>query len=183
MMGVCIQVDKELTPLNGHVHIKVWEKQADGTEKVVKDDIIKNLVVTAGKDAIMKYIGRISEVGYANEIGVGDSTTAAAIGQTDLQASSNYLWKTIEPSDRIFLTPTIYLSVDFGYNEANFTWNELGIRDSQLSPNETVYVFIGSSLASKATPDPILWARQIDATPLVKTSSKRAIVEWQLAMG
>ena len=94
-MGVCIQVDKELTPLNGYVHIKVWEKQADGTEKVVKDDIIKNLVVTAGKDAIMKYIGRINEVGYANEIGVGDSTTAAAIGQTDLQASSNYLWKTI----------------------------------------------------------------------------------------
>ena len=39
MMGVCIQVDKELTPLNGHVHIKVWEKQADGTEKIVKDDV------------------------------------------------------------------------------------------------------------------------------------------------
>ena len=39
-----------------------------------------------------------------------------------------------------------------------------------------------ASLASKATPDPILWARQIDASPLVKTSSKRAIVEWQLSM-
>jgi len=38
---------KELTPLNGHVHIKAWEKQADGSEKLVKDQIIKNLVVTS----------------------------------------------------------------------------------------------------------------------------------------
>jgi hypothetical protein len=179
---VCGAVTRELTPLNGYVHVKVWEKQADGTEKIVKDDVIKNIVVTVGKDAIMKYIGRIQEVGYANEIGVGDSTTAAAVGQSDLQASSNYLWKTIQPADRIFLTPTLYLSVDFGYNEANFTWNELAIRDNQLSPNETVIVYIGSTLTSRATPDPIMWARQIDATPLVKTTSKRAIVEWQLAL-
>ena len=71
---------KEPTPLNGHVHIKVWEKQADGTEKVVKDDLIKNLVVTAGKDSLMKFISNISGVGIIQDIGVGDSTTAAAVG-------------------------------------------------------------------------------------------------------
>ena len=153
---------RETTPLNGHVHIKAWEKQADGSEKLIKDDIIKNLIVTVGKDAILRYISNITGGGYADDIGVGDSTTAAAVGQTDLQASSNVLWKTIVTADRVFITPTLYLSVDFGYSEANFTWNELGIRDSQGTP--------------------ILWARQIDASPLVKTSSKRAIVEWQLSM-
>jgi len=155
-------VARETTPLNGHVHIKAWEKQADGSEKLIKDDIIKNLIVTVGKDAILRYISNITGGGYADDIGVGDSTTAAAVGQTDLQASSNVLWKTIVTADRVFLTPTLYLSVEFGYSEANFTWNEMGLRDSQGTP--------------------VLWARQIDASPLVKTSSKRAIVEWQLSM-
>ena len=129
---------------------------------MIKDDTIKNLVVTVGKDAILKFLGNKSGGGYADDIGVGDSTTAAAVGQTDLQASSNVLWKTIVTADRVFVTPTLYLSVDFGYSEANFTWHELGIRDNQGTP--------------------ILWARQIDASPLTKTSSKRAIVEWQLSM-
>ena len=77
---------RERTPLNGYVHIKAWEKQADGSEKLIKDYTIKNLVVTVGKDAILKYISNIAGGGYADDIGVGDSTTAAAVGQTDLQA-------------------------------------------------------------------------------------------------
>ena len=150
-------------PLNGHVHVKAWEKQPDGSEKVVKDDTIKNLVVTVGKDAILKYIGNVTTSnGYAGSIGVGDSTTAAASGQTDLQASSNKLFKTILTANRVFITPTLFLSVEFGYSEANFTWNELGIKDNQGTP--------------------VLWARQIDTSPLAKTSSKRAIVEWQLSL-
>ena len=155
-----MQMARERTPLNGYVHIKAWEKQADGSEKLIKDDTIKNLVVTVGKDAILKYISNIAGGGYADDIGVGDSTTAAAVGQTDLQGTA--VWKTIVTADRVFLTPTLYLSTEFGYSEANFTWNEMGLRDSQGTP--------------------VLWARQIDASPLVKTTSKRAIVEWQLSM-
>jgi len=155
-------VAKEVVPMNGHVHLKVYEKQADGSEKLIRDTLNKNLVVNVGKDSILKYIGNITGGGYGNQIGVGDSTTAAALGQTDLQASSNKLWKTISSSDRVYVRPTLYLSADFGYSEANFTWNEIGIRDNQGSP--------------------LMWARQIDSSPLVKTSSKRAIVEWQLSL-
>ena len=151
---------KETTPLNGYVHIKAWEKQADGSEKLIKDDTIKNLVVTVGKDAILKFLGNVTGGGYVDDIGVGDSTTAAAVGQTDLQGTA--LWKTIVTADRVFITPTVYLSVEFGYDEANFVWNEMGLRDSQGTP--------------------VLWARQIDASPLTKSTSKRAIVEWQLSM-
>ena len=153
---------KEVVPMNGHVHLKVYEKQADGSEKLIRDTLNKNLVVNVGKDSILKYIGNITGGGYGNQIGVGDSTTAAAAGQTDLQATGNKLWKTIASSERVYVRPTLFLSADFGYSEANFTWNEIGIRDNQGSP--------------------ILWARQVDSSPLVKTSSKRAIVEWQLSL-
>ena len=152
----------QTVPLNGHLRIRAWEKQPDGSEKLIKDSLIKNLIVDVGKDTIMKRLGNMSGGGYITKIGVGDNTTAAAVGQTDLQASSNKVWIDILTANRIFATPTLYLSVDFGYSQANFTWNELGLRDAQSSP--------------------ALWARQIDASPLVKTSSKRAIVEWQLTI-
>ncbi len=155
-------MSKEIVPLNGHVHIKVYEKQADGSEKLVRDTLNKNLVVNVGKGSILKYIGNITGGGYGNQIGVGDSTTAAALGQTDLQASSNKLWKSIASTERVYVRPTLYLSADFGYSDANFTWNEIAIRDNQGTP--------------------VMWARQVDSSPLVKTSSKRAIVEWQLSL-
>tara|TARA_R110002096_G_scaffold434478_1_gene656114 strand:- start:1063 stop:1530 length:468 start_codon:yes stop_codon:yes gene_type:complete len=155
-------MSNQIIPLNGHVRIQAWEKQEDGTEKEVYNKVIKNLIVNVGKDSILKYLGNISGGGYANQIGVGDSTTAAAAGQTDLQATTNKYWKAISATDRVYIRPTIYVSVDFGYTEGNYTWNEIGLRDNQGSP--------------------IMWARQIDGTPLVKTSSKRAIVEWQLSL-
>ena len=152
----------QIVPLNGHVRIQAWEKQDDGTEKQVYNKTIKNLVVNAGKESILKYLGNITGGGYANEIGVGDSTTTAAAGQTDLQASSNKLWQTIVSTDRVFINNTLYISADFGYTQGNWTWNELGLRDNQSSP--------------------MMWARQTDSSPLVKTNQKRAIVEWQLSL-
>ena len=149
-----------IIPLNGHLRIKAWEKQADGTEKLVKDDLIKNLIVDVGKDALMKLIANMTGGGYTATIGVGDSTTAAAVGQTDLQASSNKTFKTIQSADKVYTRPTLFLSVDFGYSEANYTWNDIGLKDNNS----------------------VLLARQVDASPLGKTSSKRAIVEWQLSL-
>ena len=146
----------------GNVRIRAWEKQADGTEKLIKDTVSKNLLVTTGKESILKYLGNISGGGYFNSIGTGDSTTAASATQTDLQASSNKLWKTIASGDRVYVTNTLYVSVDFGYTEANWTWNEIGLRDNQGSP--------------------LMIARVVDSSPLVKTNSKRAIVEWQISV-
>jgi len=61
-------VARERTPLNGYVHIKAWEKQADGSEKLIKDDTIKNLVVTVGKDAILKFLGNRYYISIKNFI-------------------------------------------------------------------------------------------------------------------
>jgi len=153
-------VARHIIPLNGHLRIRAWEKQADGTEKLIKDDTIKNLIVDVGKDSIMKRLGNMSGGGYVATIGVGDSTTAAASGQTDLQASSNKVFKTVAGSDYVYTRPTLFISVDFGYSEGNFTWNEIGLKDNNS----------------------VLLARQVDSSPLGKTTSKRAIVEWQLSV-
>ena len=151
---------RQTISLNGHLRIRAWEKQADGTEKLIKDTLIKNLIVNLGKDSVMKRIGNMTGGGYIATIGVGDNTTAAAVGQTDLQASSNKVFKTIASGDYVYTRPTLFISVDFGYSEGNFTWNEIGLRDN----------------------NDVLLARQVDSSPLGKTSSKRAIVEWQLSV-
>jgi hypothetical protein len=153
-------VANTIIPFNGHLRIRAWEKQADGSEKLIKDDLIKNLIVNVGKDSVMKRVGNMTGGGYITQIGVGDDTTAAAVGQTDLQASSNKTFKTIANADYVYTRPTLFVSVDFGYSEGNFTWNEIGLRDN----------------------NDVLLARQVDASPLGKTSSKRAIVEWQLSV-
>ena len=150
----------QTVPLNGHLRIRAWEKQPDGSEKLIKDSLIKNLIVDVGKDTIMKRLGNMSGGGYITKIGVGDDTTAAAVGQTDLQASSNKLFKTVAGGDYVYTRPTLFVSVDFGYSEANYTWNEICLRDN----------------------NDVLLARQVDASPLGKTTSKRAIVEWQLSI-
>lgn len=155
-------MSNQIVPLNGHVRLRVWQKQEDGSEKLIRDTTSKNLIVDVGKDSILKYLGNLTGGGYAEQIGVGDSTTAAAAGQTDLQASTNKLWKSISTEDRVYVRPTLFINVDFGFTEANFTWNEIGLRDNQGSP--------------------LMWARQIDTTPLVKDNTKRAIVEWQLSL-
>ena len=147
-------------PLNGHLRIRAWEKQSDGSEKLIKDDTIKNLIVDVGKDSIMKRLGNMTGGGYAENIGVGDSTTAAAVGQTDLQASSNKVFKIVVSGDYVYTRPTLFVSADFGYTEGNFTWNEIGLKDN----------------------NGVLVARQVDSSPLGKTTTKRAIVEWQLSI-
>ncbi len=69
-------------------------------------------------------------------IGVGDSSTAAAATQTDLQAASNKLRKAMEASypDHTDGTTSGAASVSyrslFGTSDANFAWAEWGVFNS-----------------------------------------------------
>jgi hypothetical protein len=160
---------ERLKAMKGRIHIKAWQKQLDGSEKLIKDTTFDNLVVNVGKDSILRTLGALSCGGTGGGIGVGDSTQAAALGDTDMIAASNKYWKTIASADKTYVRPTLFLTTDFGFSEGNFTWNEIGLCDDQGSSNSPA---TGSKL----------WARQIDASPLVKDVSKRAIIEWQLTL-
>lgn len=57
-------------------------------------------------------------------IGVGDSTTAFAAGQTDLQAASNKTRKAMDATYPSGGSNVITLRSTFGTSDANFAWNE-----------------------------------------------------------
>ena len=158
--------------VHGRIHITFFQKNMLGTEYISDERLFDNLIVDVGKDSILKRLGGAGLTGFgeAGGIGTGDSTQAAAAGDTDLIASTNKLWKDIQSTGKVYVRPTLFISVEFGYTEANYTWNEIGLCDDQGTPD------------NDPADGSILWARQIDLTPLVKTNTKRAIVEWQLSL-
>lgn len=81
-------------------------------------DLIASLVVGAGGTALNN----------ANAyIGVGDSSTAFAAAQTDLQAASNKLRKGMEATyPQLAANVQTFRSL-FGTSEANWAWNEWGL--------------------------------------------------------
>ena len=162
---------KDILRLHGKVHITAWQRQPDGSEILIKDTTFDNLIVNTGKDTILKGLGGcgLCMFGTTSAIGTGDSTTAASLCDTDLLGTCN-AWKNIPSCCKVYIRPTLFVSVDFGYACNNFTWNELGLADDQGCP------------ACDPACGSLLIARQIDCTPLVKDCTKRAIVEWQLTL-
>lgn len=57
-------------------------------------------------------------------IGVGDSTTAAAASQTDLQAASNKTYKAMETSYPSRSAQTVTFRSVFASGDANYAWEE-----------------------------------------------------------
>lgn len=66
-------------------------------------------------------------------IGVGDSTTAFAAGQTDLQAASNKLRKAMDATYPSGGSNVITFRSTFGTSEANFAWDEWGVFNAASS--------------------------------------------------
>jgi hypothetical protein len=66
-------------------------------------------------------------------LGVGDSSTAFAAAQTDLQAASNKLRKGMEAGYPTRSSGALTLRSLFGTSEANFAWNEWGSFNASTS--------------------------------------------------
>lgn len=60
-------------------------------------------------------------------IGVGDSTTAYAAGQTDLQAATNKLRKAMDATFPTVATNVVTFRATFATTDANFAWQEWGV--------------------------------------------------------
>lgn len=88
-----------------------------------------NLLTTVGAQRLWEALIGTSITVFSNanaRLGVGDSTTAAAAGQTDLQAASNKLRKAMDATYPSVSTNTLTLRSTFGSSEANFAWQEWG---------------------------------------------------------
>lgn len=86
-------------------------------------------LTTAGKTLIAaRLVGTsLAAIDATNGyIGVGDSSTAFAVGQTDLVAASNKFRKILNAAPGLSGADMTFVAV-FGSSEANFAWNEMGI--------------------------------------------------------
>lgn len=74
------------------------------------------------------------------QVGVGDSSTAAAPSQTDLQAASNKAYGGMESGYPAITDQKLSFKASFGDSEANFAWNEWVVRQatSQICLNRRV---------------------------------------------
>lgn len=90
-------------------------------------------------------------------IGVGDSSTAAAAGQTDLQAASNKLRKGMNATyplhtDGVVVgAATIQFQATFATAEANFAWQEIVIANSATAGTGRILNRAVSSLGTKTS--------------------------------
>lgn len=87
-------------------------------------------LTNAGRDVIAAMlIGEVTtDFNNANaHIGVGDSTTAFAVAQTDLQAATNKLRKAMDATYPTRAANVLTFRSTFGTTEANFAWAEWGV--------------------------------------------------------
>ncbi|MBA2439196.1 MAG: hypothetical protein H0V50_00795 [Thermoleophilaceae bacterium] len=107
------------------------EKYRDGESdpyEVLEGD--GNLVVTVGIQRVLDLMIGAGGTSYANAnayLGVGDSTTAAAVGQTDLQAATNKLRKVMDATYPSRAGQVVTFRSTFGTADANYVWNEWAV--------------------------------------------------------
>lgn len=101
-----------------------------------------NLLVNGGMDLIWDAVigNSVTEFSNANAaIGVGDSSTAAAVGQTNLQAASNKLRKGMNASFPDQPTnPSVRFQSDFTGAEANYAWLEVATFNNTVDASGTM---------------------------------------------
>jgi hypothetical protein len=64
------------------------------------------------------------------QVGVGDSNTAAAASQTDLQAATNKTYKGMDSGYPTSTTQKATFKSSFGASDANYTWNEWVVKQA-----------------------------------------------------
>jgi hypothetical protein len=120
--------------------VQKWHDSSDHEAGLAPDEVLEmqgNLLLNAGITRLVNLLTGAGGTAYnaANSrIGVGNSTTAASAGQTDLQGASKYfkLVDSVTPSGQ-----TVTWVATFGSSDANFAWEEWGV-DNGSSSGATV---------------------------------------------
>lgn len=90
-------------------------------------EIHGNLLLNEGIGALLLLLIGGAETAFNNanaRLGVGDSTTAAAAAQTDLQAATNKTYKAMEATYPSIAAQTVTFRSVFGSADANYAWEE-----------------------------------------------------------
>jgi len=104
-----------------------------------------NIMLATGMNEMWRLIAGMSadhfDSTYAT-IGVGDSAVAPSEDQTDL-LGANKEYKGMDPGMPVVNEKMLYTQATFYETEANFTWNEIVLKNSQSGKclNRSVYSF------------------------------------------
>ena len=128
--------------------VEKWHNAADRKAGLPPDEVVEekdNILLNAGITVLLTLLCGISSTAYSTGnayIGVGDSTTAAAAGQTALQASSNKDYQGMESGYPSVSGQTVTFRSIWASSEGNFAWNEWtvanGSSDSATNLNRKV---------------------------------------------
>jgi hypothetical protein len=114
----------------GIFRIEKFRVEKSGRLHLIDDFEFSNLVVNTGGAIMLDLLVAAGGTAFNNAnayIGIGDSATAAAVGQTDLQAASN---KTRVAMDATFPSRSgqvMTFKSTFATGSANYAWNEIAL--------------------------------------------------------
>jgi hypothetical protein len=124
---------------------KYHGREADEIAGVEPDEIVlieDNGLLNNGITALLDLLiggGNYPAFNNANSyLGVGDSTTAFSAAHTDLQAASNKLFKAMDATYPSVAAQTVSWRATFGTTEANFAWEEIGVKNGSGAISATV---------------------------------------------
>lgn len=131
-----------------------WKLEIFEGQRLIDLQEFPNLVVNTGGAIMLDLLigagGTVFSNANAN-IGIGDSSTAAAVGQTDLQAASNKLRKAMDATFPSRSGQVMTFKSTFATTDANYAWNEIALFNA----------------ASTGT----MFSRAVIASPFTKTSA------------
>jgi len=125
-----------------------------------------NLFLTAGITEVLRLAtttGTPTSFSASNaRLCVGDSTTPAAAGQTDLQASTNRFRQLVDAAPSVSGNTVTFVAT-FAQGVANFAWAEIGV--------------------ANASSGGAMWSRTVPAGTLgTKTSAATWVLNWSLSI-
>jgi hypothetical protein len=146
--------------------LKLWrcvttvEKFDDAGRLLERRVIEGNIAVSAGLALVLDLIIGAGGTAFNNanaHIGVGDSTTAAAIGQTDLQAATNKFRRPMEATFPSRAGSVVSWKSSYATGEANFAWNEWAVFNAS-----TAGTMLNRKVESLGTKSSGVWTLQVD---------------------
>ena len=132
---------------------------------IVSDTVVVegNLLLNEGITEMLKLLIGDTATAFSDanaRLGVGDSNTAAAATQTDLQASTNKTYKAMDTGFPQVTDQTVTFQSTFSSSDANYAWQEY-VADNGSSAGKTLNRKV-QSLGTKA--DPAIWTLKLDVT-------------------
>lgn len=124
-------------------HFREAEVEVDGGGNLLLNEgiqLLEDLLIGAGG---------VTATNANAQLGVGDSVTAEAATQTDLQAGANKLFVAMNATFPSRASQTLTFVSDFTSGQANYAWQEMSIRN-QAAADKNINRKV-TSLGTKAT--------------------------------